>query len=62
MKSCVLVNNLTNERTEFLVDGNAVTVNIYENDQIGETFFLDFDTAQSLKSHILKETSSKEIQ
>jgi len=62
MKSCVLVNNLTNERTEFLVDGNAVTVNIYENDQIGDTFFLDFDTAQSLKNHILKETSSKEIQ
>jgi hypothetical protein len=62
MKSCVLVNNLTNERTEFLVDGNAVTVNIYENNEIGETFLLDFDTAQSLKSHILKETSSKEIQ
>jgi len=42
MKSCVLVNNLTNERTEFLVDGNSVTVNMYENDQIGDTFFLDF--------------------
>jgi hypothetical protein len=62
MKSCVLVNDQTNERTEFLVDGNVVSVTMYEGQEVGETYLLDFDTAESLKNHILKETSSKEMQ
>lgn len=60
MKTCILVNDSTNEKTEFFVDQMSVTVKIYEHNQCVDQYVLDIATAESLKSHILNTTDSKE--
>lgn len=60
MKTCILVNDSTNEKTEFFVDGMSVVVKLYEHNQCVDQYTLDMDTAESLKLHILNTTDSKE--
>jgi hypothetical protein len=53
-----ILNETTNEKVVFIVDGDIVKVELYENDEWYQTLLLTPELADDFKNHLLKKTDS----